>query len=294
MTFPRLAAALSCSLILHGAVRAQGPERGPSDQAIGQRFEVRAESLPKPYQDPAVRNTALLVPRGDRKPIVPEGFEVTLVAENLEHPRQLLVLPNGDLLVAIQAAGELMLLRDEDGDGRAEWIERYAGGFNGPNGLAYREGEILIADQDGIWRMRYRPGRAVRPISVGPRKAADVPPEQRRPEVMDGQELVSAKGVFGMPVGHANRDIEIGPDGRLYVGVGWSGNIGVEPEPKATIQVFSADGREQRTFASGTRNPVGLGNRGRFPGAQVRAAWRTRSGSGAIFGASGTPSRSPR
>jgi glucose/arabinose dehydrogenase len=44
----------------------------------------------------------------------------------------------------------------------------------------------------------------------------------------------------------------------MFVGVGSSGNIGVEPEVKATIQRFDADGSNQRTFASGTRNPTAL------------------------------------
>ena len=47
-----------------------------------------------------------------------------------------------------------MLMRDDTGDGRADWIERHASGFNQPYGLAYRDGEISVADQDGIW---YRP-----------------------------------------------------------------------------------------------------------------------------------------
>ena len=253
--------ALTGALIASGtAAHAQGgaaPRPSP-DQAVGQRFEVRADALPKPYEDKALRNSPLVVPREGRMPAVPEGFEVALVADKLEGPRQLLVLPNGDLLVAMQAGGYLMLLRDADGDGRAEWIQRWAGGFDRPNGLAHREGEILVADQQGIWRIPYRPSQAVRPQSSPPRRAAEATPEQRRAEVMDGQVLISARGAFGMAVGHANRDIEVGPDGRFYVGVGSSGNIGVEPEPKATIQVFSPDGREQRTYASGLRNTVGL------------------------------------
>ena len=259
MSFRTTLLAASC-LLAHGAAWAQGAPAAPrSDQGIGQRFEIKADALPKPYEGAAVRNPPLLVPRGDRKPLVPEGFDVTLVAENLEGPRQLLVLPNGDLLVAMQASGSLMLLRDADGDGRAEWIQRWAAGFDRPNGLAHRPGEILITDQQGIWRMAYQPSAAVRPAStVQPRPAAGATPEQRRAQSMDGQTLVSARGAFGMPVGHANRDIEVGPDGRLYVGVGSSGNIGVEPEPKATVQVFAADGQEQRSFAAGTRNPVGL------------------------------------
>jgi glucose/arabinose dehydrogenase len=227
------------------------------DQAFGVRFEVKADALPKPYEDQAVRNTVLTTPRGERKPIVPDGFEVTLFAENLENPRQALVLPNGDLMVVSQQTGALLLLRDEDKDGRAEWVQRYAGGFNKPNGVALRGEELLVTDQDGIWTLRYQAG-AIRTSGSQPRRAADVPPDQRLPEPMDGQRLLSAKGVFGAVLGHANRDIEIGPDGRLYVGVGSSGNIGVEPDPKATIQSFSADGKDQKTVASGVRNPVGL------------------------------------
>jgi glucose/arabinose dehydrogenase len=70
--------------------------------------------------------------------------------------------------------------------------------------------------------------------------------------------MLTAKGVFGEPLGHRNRDLEIGPDGQLFVGVGSAGNIGIEPEPKATIQRFSASGQNQKTIATGVRNPTGL------------------------------------
>lgn len=245
-----------CSLALQAAAYAQTNGRRASDQEMGKRFEIRADALPKPYESPAVRNTSLVAPRGDRKPIVPAGFEATLFAEGLERPRQALVLPNGDLLVAMQYAGELMLLRDADRDGRAEWVQRYAGGFDRPNGIALRDKEILVADQQGIWTLGWN--GAMRPPSPAQKKAAEVPPEARRPDIMDGQKPLTAKGVFGLPQGHANRDVEIGPDGRLYVGVGTTGNIGVEPEPKATVQSFAADGSDQKTVIAGVRNPVGL------------------------------------
>jgi glucose/arabinose dehydrogenase len=256
MTARSIVAGLCCLMILHIAEGAQASGRRASDQEMGKRFEVRADSLPKPYEGPAVRNTSLVAPRGDNKPIVPPGFEVTLFAEGLDRPRQALVMPNGDLLVAMQVAGELMLLRDADRDGRAEWIQRYAGGFDRPNGIALRDKEILVADQQGIWTLGWT--GAMRPPSPGQRRASDVPSEARKPDIMDGQKLLTARGVFGLPQGHANRDIEIGPDGRLYVGVGSTGNIGVEPEPKATVQSFAADGSDQKTVISGVRNPVGL------------------------------------
>jgi glucose/arabinose dehydrogenase len=246
-------------LALSASALAQDRPVGPgTDQAIGQRFEIKADQLPKPFEGPIVRNPPLILDRENRTPAVPDGFEVSLFAEKLENPRHALVLPNGDLAVVSQGSGTIFILRDADGDGRAEWIERFAAGFNKPNGIAHRKGELLVADQEGIWSLTYQEG-AVRTQGSPPRRAADVPPEQRKPDpVMDGQKLVTERGVFGIVQGHANRDLEIGPDGQLYVGVGSVGNLGVEPEPKATIQRFSAEGKDQKTVVSGVRNPVGL------------------------------------
>jgi len=71
--------------------------------------------------------------------------------------------------------------------------------------------------------------------------------------------MITKKGVFGIVQGHQNRHLAIDPkSGALFVGVGSSGNLGVEPEPKATIQRFDADGSNQTTYASGTRNPTAL------------------------------------
>ena len=74
-----------------------------------------------------------------------------------------------------------------------------------------------------------------------------------------GAEMLTKKGVFGVLQGHQNRHLVIDPkSGALYVGVGSVGNIGVEPEPKATIQRFDPDGGHQSTVVSGTRNPTAL------------------------------------
>jgi glucose/arabinose dehydrogenase len=65
--------------------------------------------------------------------------------------------------------------------------------------------------------------------------------------------------VFGIAQGHQNRPLAVDPkSGAIFVGVGSSGNVGVEPEPKATIQRFDADGTRQTTYASGMRNPTAL------------------------------------
>ena len=104
------------------------------DQEIGRRFTVNAEELPAPKTGPMVASRSLTVPYAGQVPRVPEGFTVTPFVTGLAHPRRLLVLPNGDVIVAEQRVGYLTLLRDQDGDGKADWIERHAEGFNGPTG----------------------------------------------------------------------------------------------------------------------------------------------------------------
>ena len=132
------------------------------EQKVGTKITVKAEDLPPPKTGPVVASRSMIVPFADQKPRVPEGFTVTAFATGLEHPRRLLVLPNGDVILAEQSKGHLTLLRDDDGDGKADWIQRHAEGFNGPYGLAWRDGFVLVADQDGIWQVPHRLG-ALRP-----------------------------------------------------------------------------------------------------------------------------------
>jgi len=230
-----------------------------AEHEIGRRFHVDPNDLPAPKAGPIVTNRSLIVPFNGQALEVPPGFAAAPFATGLVNPRRLLVLPNGDVLVAEQSAGYLTLLRD-DGEGRAKWIDRHVEDLNRPYGLALRGDEILVADQDAIWRVPHVVGalRAGRPVP--PQKAEAVPPDQRKPvSGAYGAELLTKKGVFGIPVGHQNRHLAIDPKtGALYVGVGSSGNLGVEPEPKATIQRFDSDGSNQTTVASGTRNPTAL------------------------------------
>jgi len=229
------------------------------EQEIGKQFRITPDTLPKPYAVPSVDNSALTIPYSGQKLRAPDGFTVTAFATKLTHPRRLLVLPNGDVIVAEQKAGFLTLLRDTDGDGKADFVERHAEGFTQPYGLAWREGEILVADQVGIWRLPHKLAD-VRSGHGGQKPAAEVPPDKRRPDAnANGQKLLTARNVFGLISGHTNRDLKIDPKtGDLYVAVGSSGNIGEEPQVKATIQRFKADGSEQQTFAAGMRNPCGL------------------------------------
>src|ERR671922_1951751 len=230
-----------------------------AEHEIGRRFSIDPAQLPAPKSAPIVTNRSLTLPYDGQMPQVPAGFTATLFASGLTNPRRLLVLPNGDVLVAEQSAGYLTLLR-EGGDGTAQWIDRHVEDLKRPYGLAWRNDHVLVADQDAIWRVPHVLGAARAGRATPAQRAEQVPPEDRKPSPgAYGAELLTPKGVFGVTIGHQNRHLAVDPKtGALFVGVGSSGNLGVEPEPKATIQRFEADGGNQMTYASGTRNPTAL------------------------------------
>jgi glucose/arabinose dehydrogenase len=213
-----------------------GGDLGPRENfavehEIGRRFRIDPAALPSPGLQPSASNGPRTIAYAGQRLNVPPGFTATAFATGIRNPRRFLVLASGDVLVAAQSAGEVLLLRD-GGGGRAASPGRYASGFNEPYGLAWRDNELLVADQDGIWR---------------------VPNPGARPEP------VTRQGVFGADRGHKNRPIAIDPrTGALFAGVGSIGNIAVEPAPKATIQYFGPDGSNQTTYAAGTRNPTTL------------------------------------
>jgi glucose/arabinose dehydrogenase len=241
------------------AAYAQDAQSPMNDQEPGKRFQIRAEDLPEPYMDDAVRNSPNRTDRGSHEPLPSQGFTVSLFAEGLQHPRKLLVLENGDVLLAEQQAGYITFLRDGDGDGKAETISRFADGFEEPYGMdvvpsGENKGDILVADTQGIWRVPFKLG-GVRP-DMG---KLLTPKGSTAPETPADHVAVTREGVFGEAYGHSTRSLVVDPkDGTMYVGVGSGGNIAEEPEGRASIQAFDADGSNQRTFASGTRNPVGI------------------------------------
>ncbi|PWC29134.1 PQQ-dependent sugar dehydrogenase [Teichococcus aestuarii] len=198
------------------------------------------------------------------------GFRVQPFASGLDHPRWLYELPNGDILVAesnappkpegmggglrawvqglimrragarTPSANRITLLRDADGDGRAETRTAFLEGLNSPFGMALVGSDLYVANADAVLRFPYAPGAT----------RIDVPGE-RLSELPAGRNHHWTKSLVASPDG-----------GRLYVGVGSNSNVaehGLEEERDraAILEIDRATGA-RRVFASGLRNPVGL------------------------------------
>ncbi len=211
-------------------------------------------------------------PEGEM-PVPADGLEVNLFADNLDHPRWMLTLENGDVLVAetrqppkdyegirgffeerlmrragaigSPSANRITLLRDVDGDGTAD--QRSAlldetNGLNSPFGMAVADGYLYVANTDALLRYPFTPGETR--IAGQGERIVDLPSHPR--------------------VGHWTRNIVIDPEdpNLIYVAVGSASNIAeygrdIEENRAAVLEVNVED-RDFRVYAGGLRNPVGL------------------------------------
>ncbi|MCQ4296871.1 sorbosone dehydrogenase family protein [Pseudomonas stutzeri] len=212
-------------------------------------------------------NIAEPEPWGEQVPTVPENFSVTAIATDLKIPRQTLVLPNGDILVAegrggnaaklkpkdviagylkakgntsVESGNRLTLLRDADGDGTYELQTVFAEDLNAPYGLAFHDGNLYVANQDELVRFDYQDGQTE--AASPPTKVADLPSEINH---------------------HWTKALTISPDGQyLYVGIGSNSNIterGMEAEvDRALVWQVNAETGAYKPYATGLRNPTAL------------------------------------
>jgi glucose/arabinose dehydrogenase len=204
---------------------------------------------------------------GEQQPTVPDGYTITAIATDLKIPRQTLVLPNGDILVAegsggnaplakpkdviagymkskgstsVKSGDRLTLLRDADEDGNYEEQTVFAKNLNAPYGLALIDNNLYVANQDSLVRFDYEEGQT----------QASGPPE----EVTKLPSRINH---------HWTKAMTAGPDGRfLYVGIGSNSNIterGMEAEVnRAEIWQIDAQTGAHKPYATGLRNPTDL------------------------------------
>ena len=204
---------------------------------------------------------------GDQRPTVPEGYAIAPIATGLAIPRQTIVLPNGDILVAegrgggaplltpkdalanlvkgqgvsrVRGGNRLTILRDADGDGAYEGRAVFADNLNAPYGLALVGTNLYVANQDALVRFDYRPGQTR--ASGPPVKVTDLPSAINH---------------------HWTKALTASPDGRfLYVGIGSNSNVaerGMTAEvDRAMVWQIDAETGAHRPFATGLRNPTAL------------------------------------
>ena len=216
----------------------------------GVRRKVTVDDLARPYDTPSAKNHPKVVSRPEGAwPQAPEGFEVTEFATKLEQPRVIVRAPNGDLFLSESRADRIRVLRDADGDGKPEVNEVFASDLKRPFGIAFHPlgpepKYVYVANTDSVVRFAYKAGDT----------KASGKPETIVSDIPSGSESVGGGG-------HWTRDLQFSPDGKtLYVSVGSRSNVDDDDSEKrrACILAFDPDGKNERTFATGIRNPVGL------------------------------------
>jgi glucose/arabinose dehydrogenase len=218
-----------------GAAIAQA--NNPNHETVGQHFQFMASNLPPPYATPAdAQRSKKAEDPNLGKLQLPPGFKANLFAEGLSDARWLQMTPNGDVLLAEAEAGKITLLRDVDGDGKAEVKETFADGFQRPHGMAFANGKFYVADALGIYSYPYKAGDTK---VTGPRTQ------------------VTETGAFGVLGGHWTRNLAADSKGNIYVAIGSNGNINDHDDPhRAAVSVVQ--GSKLVQYATGLRNPVGI------------------------------------
>ncbi|HEY5817663.1 MAG TPA: sorbosone dehydrogenase family protein [Mesorhizobium sp.] len=245
-----------------GAILIRHRKDGALPQAIGTEPSI---PLARPQGIPTLKMPTARGWADGKTPVAAPGLKVNLFAGGLKHPRWIHVLPNGDVLTAealsvpggitsvfdyamvstmrrAAAIGDspnrITLLRDADGDGVAETRKVFMDGLNQPFGMALVGDTFYVGNTDGVVAFPYKAG------------------EDRI--TAPGRKLVDFK-----PAGHWTRSLLASADGKkLYAGVGSLSNIaekGMEVEKgRAAIYELDLDTGQNRIFAGGLRNPVGL------------------------------------
>jgi len=251
------------SLVGGGALLMRRLKHGAPEPAWGS-----APAIPEARPQGHVPTLKMPTARGwspGQTPIAAPGLKVNAFATGLKHPRWLLVLPSGDVLVAEatevsrsakgvfdyamvstmkraaamgDSANRISLLRDTDGDGVAETQAVFMDGLRQPFGMAVLDSNFYVGNTDGVVVFPY----------------------------IDGTSRITAPGrklIDFKPGGHWTRSLLPSPDGqKLYAGVGSLSNIGDEgleaEDGRAAIYELDPATGSSRIFASGLRNPVGL------------------------------------
>src|SRR5690554_1706835 len=217
------------------------------DKSTTVETAIGSLTLPSPYAEKSkVKVSKVVGWEEGQTPIAPEGFTVKLFAKDLDNPRWSYVGPNNDIFVAEastrNSANRIALFRDSDGDGIYEKRIVFAEGLNSNFGMLILNGYFYVANTDGLYRWPYTEGA----------------------DKLEGE----GEKILDLPAGgynnHWTRNLIANEAGtKIYVSVGSASNVGehgMEVENRrAAILEINPDGTGEKIFASGIRNPVGMG-----------------------------------
>lgn len=227
-----------------------------------------SDTLPQPYATKSVKNFSKVVGwENGETPKAPSGFVVTKFADGLDNPRKMLILPNGDILVAeastlkteamvagaavigagkaenkSPSANRITLLRDTKGTGKPDMQTVFLDGLNQPFGMLLIGNWLYIANTNSLLRYPYRTGMTK--MDMKGEKILDLP--------------------AGKHNRHWTRNLLTNADhSKIYIALG-SGTDHAEEGfgneiNRADIIEINPDGSEMKIYASGLRNPVGIG-----------------------------------
>ncbi|WP_240653343.1 YbhB/YbcL family Raf kinase inhibitor-like protein [Sphingomonas crocodyli] len=199
---------------------------GSAQQGDGTRVAI-STAINKPAKVPATPERVAQIN-------VPSGFTVAPFATGLKNARILAVAANGDIYLSRRDQGDVLLLRDTDGDGKADGAPVTVANRAQAHGLAIHDGKLYLVTVKELFVADILTDGRLGPMTL---LAGDLPDS--------GQ--------------HANRTIAWGPDNMLYLSVGSTCNACNESNPEnATILRVSPDGKSRTIFASGLRNTIGF------------------------------------
>ncbi|MGN6416257.1 MAG: PQQ-dependent sugar dehydrogenase [Pseudobacter sp.] len=165
---------------------------------------------------------------------VPDGWEVKVAASGLGRPRMMYTGPQGQIYVTRRDAGDVLMLKDDNGDHVFDQLKTVLYPFKGVHGITIRNGWIYLANNTELRRYKIQP------------------------DGMFGEQQVL---INDLPSGgqHPNRTIEFGPDGYLYISVGTLCNDCKEADKEtATILQVDTATWKRKIYASGLRNTIGF------------------------------------
>jgi glucose/arabinose dehydrogenase len=193
--------------------------------------------LPAPYATRSAGNgPSKVAPPNGFLPTVPAGFKINVFATGFNRPRWLIVAPDNDIFLADMGSGEIVILRDPQNTGGAQTRENFVTGLTRPFGIAFHDDYVYVGTMKELVRFKYDPKTSKR--------------------------LGEAEPLLSLPGGgHDTRSVAFSKDGKhVFIGVGSESNVSPGEEPmRAAVTICDPDGKNARQYATGLRNPVGIG-----------------------------------